>query len=154
MMIKTILFLVFLLKHTFAFSCSFHISTVDLFFVQGSSALIEKSRPALETFVVKAEAFHYIDFVLITTYTGHELVSSERLEKLAAERSQLVKAAVSNLKIFNDRVFLEHIPASKNRGLSPQPHENFKVEVAVNGWRKLPIAGRWCGIACPCFEKD
>ncbi len=72
-------------------ACSFHAEPADLYFELGSTALTKSSKIDLEKFVVAAKKFHYIDFIEINAYAGHELVSFERLENLVIARSQLIK---------------------------------------------------------------
>jgi hypothetical protein len=147
-----VLFLQCLLSLSPLWACSFHVGVVDLFFELGSTALTESSKVELGKFVSRAENFHYIDFITIQAYTGYELISSDRLQALAVGRSHLAKTAVSSLKARNERVFVDNFLPFTNRDLHAQPEKNARVEIVVHGWSRRPIEGKWCGIACPCFE--
>ncbi len=142
--------LLFTLNCSLSWACSFHFVGADLFFEPASTALNKKSQEELIAFVSKAAKFHYIDWVEISAYTGYELVSVERLNDLAKARAELVKLAVSELKIHDNRIFLESKLPAQNKFLSPRPAENSRVEVTAHGWRTRPLV---CGM-CPCFEKE
>jgi outer membrane protein OmpA-like peptidoglycan-associated protein len=136
-------------------ACSFHVMSTDLFFEVGSTALTKKSQTELQSFVSKAEKFHYIDRIEIVSHTGHELVSFNRLQGLARERSHVIKGSFSSLKVWNDRLFASNVlPSSPPMVLAKELEKNARVDVAVWGWRSRPIQGTWCGIGCPCFEKE
>jgi hypothetical protein len=138
------------LQCSFGWACSFHSLGADVFFEQSSTALNKKSEVDLSAFVGKANKYHYIDSVQIVAYTGDDLVPVDRLNDLANARGELIKLAVSEIKVDPKRVFVESRLPAKNRFLSPQPDENAKVAITIHGWRSAPIL---CGL-CPCFEKE